>query len=224
MPILNMIYWATWWGGWWQPWANTIAYYPLTSDTTVNDMSGNNRNLTNNWVQFWEYAWANCGYFNWSSYLAINSNPLTWSSDFTAVSWFYNTQNSSGWQNSIAFWAPSWSNAFSTWINNSGRKLMVWGWNNDRDTWYVVPVNTWICCVMSHSWWTIKTYVNWNLVNTSTVSFNLWSSKTRIWCWLSNDLDKFYWYIWECIIEDKAWTEQEASDYYNQTKSNYYWL
>ena len=45
------------------PWSSTIAYYPLNSSTTVNDMSGNGYTLTNDWASFWTYGWVDCAYF-----------------------------------------------------------------------------------------------------------------------------------------------------------------
>jgi hypothetical protein len=210
----------------WQPWANTVAYYPLTATDTVNDKSWNNRNLTNNWTQFWTYAGVSCVYCTWWNFLYYSSNPITWNSSFTAVARFYNTQrNSSRWENVLSLGDTDWNNAFSMGINNSWYTLMVWWWNNDRNTWYTVPLNSWILCVMSHSSGTIKTYVNWSLINTSTVNFNLSSSKMRVgaWLWNSPYQDAFYGYISNVIFENKARTATEISDYYNQTKSNY-WL
>jgi hypothetical protein len=39
----------------WKPWANTLAYYPLETDTK--DYSWNNRNLTNSWITFDGGVW-----------------------------------------------------------------------------------------------------------------------------------------------------------------------
>ena len=203
---------------WWQPWANTIAYYPLTSTATVNDMSGNNRNLTNKWLTFWTYDWVDCAYASWSSYAYITSNPITWNSLFTASIWC-KMSNTSWWKNSIAFW-NYWNNvSFSIWVN--GTSLYTGWWNNDRDTGYTMSTNTRTHTVVTHDNWTIKVYVNGTLQYTSTVSFSLSSTKTVIGAWLLNYWDKWSGYLSDAIEETVVWTAQEVSDYYNQTKSNY---
>jgi hypothetical protein len=204
----------------WQPWANTIAYYPLNSTTTVNDMSGNNRNLTNNWVQFWEYDWVDCAYASWSSYAYIISNPITWNSSFTASIWC-KMSSTSWWKNSIAFW-NSWNNvSFSIWVN--GTSLYTGWWNNDRNTGYTMSTNTRTHTVVTHDNWTIKVYVNGTLQYTGTVSFSLSNTKTVIGAWLASYWDKWEGYLSDAIEETVVWTAQEVSDYYNQTKWNY-WL
>ena len=188
------------------------------------DYSENWRNLSNSNVQFTTLNGVKCAYFNWNAFLYLNNNPITWNSSFTAISWFYNTTRSGSWQNTIAFWNMNSTYAFSTWINSSPQwSLMVWWWTNDRNTWFTVPLNEWICCAMIHQNWTIKTYVNWTLVNTSSVSYNLQNVKTRIWCWLNSDLDRFTWYIWRCIEETVARSETEYLKFYNKTKK-FYWL
>ena len=89
----------------WKPWSNTIAYYPLTSTTTVNDMSGNNRNLTNHSVSFNTYDWVNCAYFNGSSqYLNQDSvNMWLFSGSLTVSSWIKGTWAIT---TSIWYWKP----------------------------------------------------------------------------------------------------------------------
>ena len=209
---------------WWHPSANTLARYKLETD--ANDYSWNGRNLTNSWVLFTTLNTVKCASMTWSWFFYRNDNPITWSSPFTAVSWFYNTQNASSWQNAIAFWQWWWTNAFSIWIYPSTNKLMVWWWSNDRDTWLVIDKNKWYCVAMIHNSWTIKVYVNWTLIYTWTVNFNLYSNKTRIWCWVSTqnpDWDRFFWYLWDQVQETKAWSESDYLNFFNRTKRKY-WL
>lgn len=208
----------------WKPWINTIAYYPL--ETNSNDYWQNQLNLTNSGVEFVSLYDVRCAYFNWNSFLSYNDNLILWNSAFTVSCWVYFTTDSNSWQNIIAFWNTGSNYAFSMWIHGSYDKknnLMVWWWNNDRDTWYVLPKNQWLNIVMIHSWWTIKTFVNGALVNTATVSYNIYNTKTRIWCWLSSDWDKYFWYIWQVIQEEIARTDNEVIDYFNITKK-YFWL
>ena len=61
----------------WQPWANTVAYYPLTSTTTVNDLSGNGYTLSTHDTlpTFWIYQWVDCASFNSNSLKTSSVNP-----------------------------------------------------------------------------------------------------------------------------------------------------
>lgn len=212
---------------WWKPGANTIAYYPLISDAL--DHSSNNNNLTGT-----------------VSYVTSENKQVakfSWSSHLTASSWVVSTQTFT-----ISFWVKLNSssseyclvanaNTVSSndmWINitkfpNSYNIYGLYGkWTS---SWWMFtnPVNpwgwTWVHYVSvfegSNS---IKTYANWNLLDQTSinsniaypsVNFSLWGSESR---WRSFD-----WWLSEVIIEDKARTEQEIADYYNQTKS-LYWI
>jgi hypothetical protein len=206
------------------PWANTIAYYPLTSTTTVNDISGNNRNLTNNWVQFWEYDWVDCAYFNASSYLIKNWALFTWDPTFTVsfyakCVWFQQ-------YNGRAYWfvgTGDWVKSFWQWIsaNNQWHKLQIWWWSNDRNTGYTID-NNWHYIVFEYSNGAGEVYVDCNSIYSGTWSPNIEDSKTVIW-WNPNLSDLFNWYISNFICENKIRTANERTDYYNQTKWNY-WL
>ena len=61
--------WVYIWNDTWLPNKDTIAYYPLNATTTVNDMSGNSKTLTNNNVTFWTYNWVDCANFSGSQSL-----------------------------------------------------------------------------------------------------------------------------------------------------------
>jgi hypothetical protein len=206
------------------PWANTIAYYPLTSTTTVNDISGNNRNLTNNWVQFWEYDWVDCAYFNANSYLIKNWALFTWNPTFTIsfyakCIWFQQYNGRAYWFIGTGDWVKSFWQRIKS--NVQWHKLQIWWWSNDRDTGYTVD-NNWHHIVFKYSNGSGEVYVDWNSIYSGTWSPNIEDSKTVIW-WNPNPSDLFYWYISNFICESKLWTAQEIADYYNQTKANY-WL
>ena len=71
---------------------------------------------------------------------------------------------------------------------------------------------------MVKNWNKLSWYVNWNFINTVTMSTDQWSFQ------YSTQYSELQpWTYWEIIVEDKARTAQEVSDYYNQTKANY-WL
>lgn len=217
MPIINMVYKKK---KWWKPWANTIAYYPLTSTSTVNDMSGNNYNLTNTNVTFWTYGWVDCAYFNGSGSRLENSSPSLWLNR-TLVAWVYVISNSGNkWvictgndYSSNIFGCSVWS----SWVANMS------DWNTENILGNTVITWWWhlITATLDNGWASVL-YVDWVQENTHTFSI---SSGTWICIWAKTNQhsEKYYGYISNAIIEDKARTAQETSDYYNQTKANY-WL
>ena len=228
----------------WKPWANTIAYYPLETDT--NDYSWNNRNWTNNWVTFSDWLWV----FNGSSYISLGTGSWTniqtnmtisvwfrwnwsWSKDnmVVAKSQYYAPWT---WYSNYAFYAIS--------IHEEDRYLMAWFYNqsdfnahplNFRTTWWWSPTlwpvsqsNKWYHVVITNDWTTKKAYIDWTLVatetNTSTSSTQ--SVDTRIGSAVRYNYDSYFnWNISKVIFEDKTWSADEVSEYYNNTKSNY-WL
>ena len=220
MPIINMVYKKK---KWWKPWANTVAYFPLKTDLL--DHWPNEYSMTNLWgVTISDWAW----YFNWSSrlyktdissWLPLSTNPKTISLWVKQISWvthcwfwrMYTTYNNQ----SFTLCMVSWKLGFSTW----------W-WGYDYASSITPSSSQWYYCVASYDWTTWKHYVNWTQVNSWTLSTN--TSWTTLCLWASSDTRSWYenyfkWYLSEVIIENKARTAEEISDYYNQTKSNY-WL
>ena len=203
----------------WTPTSNTVAYYPLTSTSTVNDMSGNNRNLTNGWsVTFWTYKWVNCAYFSWSNYL-YNSN-------------LYSNQN--------ALTVSWWEYYVNNWFVNSN--VFRWWWNlwprHDRDKNYALACSPWLSPTVAvssdtqrhhyaftYSWWstwTLKFYVDWVLIWTNTSATPPSSSWIAISRAQNSDGNYFKWWQSEIIIENSVRDDTKISDYYNLTKSNYW--
>lgn len=234
MPILNMIYWATWWGGgWWQPWANTIAYYPLATD--VDDASGNNLNLTNHWITFSDWyailettnqtstQWPYASYSGW----------ITWYK--TISCWFYKT-GTTNWMLCIWHDDGSLTNAYfqlrtqnPNWfsLSTSGGGTFNGDITNNS---YTINFNqrhlvTITQDVAQNSWagsGNLTVYLDGNLYGTVNRYMN------RPLCWFGSATEWWYYYNfpWKSsnlIIEDKERTAQEVADYYNQTKWDY-WL
>jgi hypothetical protein len=211
---------------WWKPGANTIAYYPLTSTSTVNDQSGNNYNLTNNWsVTFGTQWWVDCATFSWSNYLSRTSSLFTWNPTFTYNVWLRQTSTHSSTENIVAIWSGYSTNSFIMWIKSSWNILYTWWWTNDRDTWYTPPLNTWINLWVTYASNVIRVYINWTQIFSDTLtSFTIPSTSTNIWTWVGwSSSPKFIWNMSNTIFENKQWTATEISDYYNWTKSKY-WL
>lgn len=212
-------------GGWWQPWANTIAYYPLTSTSTVNDMSGNNNTLTNRWAIFTTLLWVDCA--------DINNNGFYISSWFTlnteTISCWFNLKNGNIHNTIIKQWSSFWQNVFGVWYRPSLWLAITdwwWSWTKEIIVSWDLTVWQWYHLVLTQeNWKNWKMYLNWNLYT------SWWDSRTTtpdwpFYIWYSDiNPSNTYWYnyISEVIIENKVRTAQEISNYFNQTKS-LYWI
>ena len=235
MAIFNMSYYTI--DSWWTPWANTVAYYPLTSITTVNDMSGNNRNLTNSNVSFWTQFGVDCAYISWNAdsyhsvtkYLYWNITWLpTWSSARTYSFWIYNDNAS----------VPSAADDvyIFQWITSTNRMVFVnWWWVDSSSglaisqrwsSWYFwASIRKQRCYnVITYEGARFEWYVKWVSRWTWTYTINTWSNKFSIF-WASENpaWNAFNWWMSRLILEDRARTAGEVAAYYYQTKSNY-WL
>lgn len=223
---------------WFTPWANTVVYYPLTSTTTVNDMSWNNHTLTRktSWCVFWTYWWVDCVYTYWnnsSSYRPPLYATLDNISQYTHTLnvWACKTGDNSWYASWYIFMMWTWSNSYKWWV-----EIIAWTtdyidyafWYDDMTTSWPYALNAWhnIVCIYDKPNSRQKLYVDWTFIwqrtttYTHTINgsyqFALWSD-----AW-NNDYNNFRWYISEFILENKEWTAQEVSDYYNATKATYW--
>lgn len=226
----------------WKPWANTVAYRPLNSTTTVKDQSWNNYNLTQTGGSFGTYNGVNCfyngggttGYFTLTSGAKIPSGNASrtilmrvcptsvssWGSRYI-FSYGYNSTTSTA-----SYGIEIYMLAIGT-ISDRNYRYSDWGWYG---IWKTSVANEWalLNVVVSNSTLTfynngVKTAGNgFSNINTTAIS------NTRPLKILRHYQDtgtayQFRWYISEVIIENKARTADEILAYYNQTKGNY-WL
>lgn len=214
--------------GIWKPWANTIAYYPLTSVSTVNDMSGNNNTMSNiNSVTFWTYQWVNCASFSWGSnwwYLKIDKSLRTWRASFTVSEWFYKNTASS---TDATFWS----------IWNATNANTIYTYTEATDSWKILvaldttvavksqsacPSNSRNLLTITYDGNTVRLYLNWQFISSLERSLSISNARTCIWKSVNLSSSRpMTWYLSDCIFENKARTAQEISDYYNLTKSTY---
>ena len=208
-----------------QPWANTVAYYPLNSTTTVNDLSWNSRNLTNSWVTFGDYNWVNCASFNGNSYMYRSESLFTGSQDFTVNLWYNRTSDSQNHWNIFSVWTYDTTNSFIIWLWNDiwadFLKVMFWGWDNDRNTGYFPTKDVWLNIVATHKNWTVKLYVNWQSEYSGAVSYTIQSWFTWIWCGVQKN-NAMIWKLSNIIVENVVWSATDVANYYNDTKANYW--
>lgn len=223
-------------GGWgWQPWVNTIAYYPLDTTNTVNDLSGNNYSLTWEWTyNFGTYWWVDCCYVNVGMlYSAISSVSMSWG---ITVNVWYNEVGTPNFDNgAIAQFNgndPSWNEyTFTNWIiRSNGRptgEYWITGylsnlWIYSSTAAYTVTTSTWYNLCYTYTWSTGTLYINGSLAGS--LSLVDWTdNKGYIQISRKSNLDRsIKGYLSEAIFENKARTAQEIADYYNNTKANYW--
>jgi len=205
------------------PWANTLLYLPLDTTNTVNDLSGNNRNMTNNGhVSFWIYDWVDCAYF-WTTapYWLKNTSANIINGQYTYLAWV-NADSSNSWNlNPRIFWWTS--NRWIMWNRENSVWIYPGYWSN---TW--VPVTTWwhlVAFVGDTTDGSYSAYKDGEYLNSWT-----WATGSRNWIVIgtnewnnSNSSDRFCGYMSAVIYENKQRTATEINDYYNQTKS-LYWI
>lgn len=212
---------------WWQPWANTVAYYPLDSTNTINDLSWNSRNLTKEDpygnVQFWTNDNVDCCYMNWGR-LKFSSMPSI--SSWTILL-YINTHNSSNntnaaiidrqFNSTYSYWALK---LYSSWtdINYYYPTALNSVWNYQMNN----TKTTWILWTMVKDGSSYKIYNNDTLVETK----SWYGGNTSSTFYIGQDgQNGSYYYcgsISNVIIEDRVWTTQEIQDYFNETKANYW--
>jgi hypothetical protein len=215
----------------WTPWANTVWYWTFDDRdaSQITDFSWKGNNLTW-WTMptYTQVSWTNYAgnYANVSSWAVPNKSFWTMNEPMTVLVWVmvtatwqkyvsYFWTSSSYYQNSLIYWYNSWQFEYYEDKTYQGTKrVTIKSW---------VSLNTWYLIWYTRNWTSVTTYCNWVAwwtttwhSDTSNKTFYLWNSNA----WWS---ERFWGKIWECIVENKVRTDEEVSDYYNQTKFNY-WL
>ena len=192
--------------GWWTPTANTVAYYPLTSD--ILDHSANGYNLSH----------ASSGSVTYSNNMAISTDVLQYTSrqllptswNFTIWFWCYpSSWNNIGDRDS---WWPTWYMCNQSWdykwnfiLSNSWRRLG----NTSSISW---PMHM----MVTRSGDTFTLYINWQSNSTWSWGGSLRSAGNGFY------IAGFSSWIGAIIIESVAWTATEVSNYYDLTKWDYW--
>jgi hypothetical protein len=208
---------------WWKPWANTVAYYPLDSVNTVHDLSWNNYNLTNNWnVTFGVNTWVDCATF-WNAtprwLVNTSANIINW--QYTYLVWINMDMSSYAEGRARTF---GWTSSFF---------ILIGDLPNNHNMWPQLPPTNWVTLT---SWWHLVCFV-WDVSSGSFTSY-LDGTLVSSWTWISWSMswiliwakensyshyyDRFKWNMSAVIWEDKQRTAQEVSDYYDQTKWDYW--
>lgn len=214
---------------WWKPWANTLVYLPLESD--VIDKSQYSRAVTISWsISYSVSEWVTAAYFNRSTRLDI---PVTeWdSSKFTVSAWCNLTSRNGTRQVRDVVWFSGYTDKQATlYINHPSY------WNTYSILTRATNSTDFNSTTVWKSWWHLITYTISNKTVTIYLDWvNIWNAtvntsfgeqvnnmtSVNIWCRNGENWQNWWWYIKDYILESRARTSDEISDYYNQTKSLY---
>lgn len=200
------------------PWANTVAYFPFTSSTTVYDQSWNNNDLTNAWGVVFTNDYA-----EWPTTSELYNNSFTIPSVVYMGLWVnatsftdYNDRIVRSWNDVWLMYRNPWDNDYTFLNEKSGSgNTMVGSTPPVANKWYYV-FTTWTN-------WSLKLWFidNWTMV-TTTSPYSLSTSGISLGIGTSSVYDAYRGYMSELIIEDKVWTDQEIIDYYDSMKANYW--
>lgn len=206
----------------WQPWANTLIYYPLTSDLV--DQMWNWNTWTMHWTCTFDSAtgihvtWKSGNYVTWMSNGIANKNIFTinvrWKAITNRMVLIWYASNS---QTTQAFCVYKWD-GLEIWC------ITQW-WNQSDTTWKISTDNNWHNYCITANWSKYDTYIDWVLLKEHFSSSPLNNiSEMQLWWWGIYWNDRSWeWYIKDYIVETVAWSAGGILAYYNQTKSNY-WL
>lgn len=210
---------------WWKPWANTVAYYPLTSITTTTDSQWT-YNLTNGGnVVFGTYQWVDCASFNGTSSSMLSNTSLSFPSSPTqTVSvWMYISWTGNVYQTIYHIWTTSRTWKLWSWFYyNTWLSISSWyGWYESIKAWNV----NWAWHLLTNvtNWTSSVQYLDGVEYQSFTNSLTNTQTQLRVGWAQSSSSERLTWYLSNLIVENKARTAQEVTDYYNQTKWDY-WL
>lgn len=199
------------------PWSNTVAYYPLTSSTTVNDSSWNWHTLTNYNVTFWELQWVDC--WTWSAtssaqYLSVNNISAT---DYTINYWIIVPDVWTSYQTHYYMWSY-----WYVWCRQKNNNLYFYAssWSATTISW--VTTDKWHNIVVTKNWSSWVIYIDW--VQKATMTANVWIDTSGTWFdiwWWQRWHIYLWWWMSNFIIENKARTQEEITSYFNSTKWDY---
>ena len=212
---------------WWQPWANTLVYMPLDWDAV--DYSGNQNDGT--WVGTASYqdvySWSTkkWAYFWDNSAIELTTLPVSWNTAFTHSCWVKTNANWVAFMHHFGMDSYSKRSVLCMFYNINKRPLQdiywvgIYVWSATTSSLW----ETWINIIYTYNGsWSHVLYINWQQYGTWSWNLNIqtWYNKT---IWRISSGATYTWYMLsESIIEDIVWTGQDALNYYNLTKWDYW--
>lgn len=224
---------------WWQPWANTIWYYTMDNDILNHATTGstfpdgviNTASFSTTRVHGNNTYSLYCN-GSTSAYLPADSNYVFWTNDFTISVWVYSETNSWTYTWFISNYNDSFGWDSKQWYRISDRfgsqNKLNFCWNagsGSTDIWVDGTTNTpiyndgWHNVVLSRTSGVFNLYLDWNPVYTNSSYTTNWIGKNnRIYLGVNaSDSNYSIVYINDVIFENRWWSAQEVSDYYNLT-------
>ena len=201
------------------PWANTLLYMPLEWDL-IDKVSWES------WTGYWTQTYVTLDswiqVYHWNSSHYAETPVVAMNTAFTLNVWL--KRNSSSWEpmvrNDNSGFRNFYQVAFSNTDMSDGR---YYNWTYYGIT-QAIDTN-WHNHVLVCDSWGVKVYLDKNNIYTnSNIPSLVW--KTQRWgIWFDQSGGGASWdaYYSNIIMENKGWDISEISDYYDQTKANY-WL
>lgn len=194
---------------WWEPWANTLSYLPLSTTTTTTDYG----TAWWTWTQYWWTFIGNYYQVSTSDRLYTTQNAYSALTEYTMMCWVEIGSN----------WFAVSSNNYWNWDN--GNILIYWG-GSERYNGGLANISYSMPSWRHHvaiTWQSWILYVDWVQVGTN--SYNI--ALKPYFAGINSQRSGSSSYSWDAkyskfILENKVWTAQEISDYYNQTKGDYW--
>lgn len=206
------------------PWANTVLYFPLTSDAVdiVNNISLTSSGTTNYttvwWVTSANFTRDNCLYNANVSWLP------QWDVAKTISLWAYITAWFVWWAWIVLYGTDAaWKVFWLSWYSNSNDIILTKWWSVSSE--YTPTRNVWSNYIFTYSPENKRVlYVNGTAVVTWSETAPTEWTKFYIGANIDSELARlgYKWNLSNVILENKERTAQEVSDYYNQTKWDYW--
>ena len=228
--VEKQIYPATW-----KPWANTLLYIPMDTASGTTDQSNYHRTYTTSWLTHTTFNGVDC-YQNSNWNINLWTSATSWlvpsSLEFTANFWVYKP-NTTSWT-AIFAWAVQ-SSYFQSIQFNENQKIQYDWWNPSTTEWRIADNNarwttSWHLLTITIKDWVNSFYIDSNLIGTNSWGannwFGAWHTNIQQWIYIyaaRNGSWVWSWYVWEVIMEDKWWSSDDITKYFNQKKWNY-WL
>lgn len=198
---------------WWEPGADTVFYIKWEWD--IKDYWPNNYQFTNNLVTVEDTYLS----FPWTSQNRLVNSTATIPQTYTFSAWLYITWP--WWSYSPRIMESATTDSFIAY-RWSGWTLYKLTYNWSIDNWPILPTNTRFNIVVTRvQWWKTTVYINATQTaqeNSATINYGTW---VILWCKHASSRDSYQGRMAKIILEDKAWTDQEIANYYDQTKSDY---
>lgn len=216
----------------WTPNENTLLYLPLEED--VVDKSWKTwRTFTTSWITYTTVWWVKSAHIGTTGWAYLTApNPLVNSSiDKTkqtiSVLYYVTSQTSSTRRNIIEF-SKYWEEYFGLVLKENTTLVQY----NDSYSWYgswtTILANQWNHVVVTADTTNRYIYINWQLA----WSWSSWSNPPRWsrsssseqnqWIFTNRWTSYAQWLNWnarELIIEDKMWSADDVSKYYQRIKA-----